>query len=184
MSGQSWAGRLLVAAPGLLDPHFLRTVVLLLQHDADGAVGVVLTRPSDTGIGELLPAWSHLAASPSVAFVGGPVQPDAAICLGRLRAPAGPAVGWAALPDPLLGTLDLERGPREDLAAVRVFAGYAGWSAGQLEDEVADGGWFVVDALPGDAFSPDPDRLWQQVLRRQGPPLAFAATCPLDPGLN
>ncbi|MCW2665830.1 MAG: hypothetical protein JWN57_792 [Frankiales bacterium] len=185
----SWSGRLLVATPALTEPTFARTVVLLLQHGAqEGALGVVVNRPSGTALGEVLPAWSPLAAEPDLVFTGGPVQPEAAICLGlRLPgAPGGPAV--AALPgDPALATVDLDASP-DDLApglqAVRVFAGYAGWSPGQLEDEVAQGGWWVLDGLPGDAFSTSPEALWRQVLRRQGMPLALVATAPEDPTLN
>jgi len=181
----SWAGRLLVATPTLLDPHFLRSVVLLLQHDeADGALGVVLTRPTGTGVGEVLPAWVEHAADPAVVFGGGPVQPTAAVCLGRLAAPGGPRGGWAPLPAALLGTVDLDVGPWPGLAAVRVFAGYAGWSAQQLEGEVEAGAWWVLDALPGDPFTPRPELLWDQVLRRQGPPLAYAVTYPVDPTRN
>lgn len=181
----SWAGRLLVATPTLLDPHFVRTVVLLLQHDdEDGALGVVLTRPSETAVHEVLPSWAPAVGVPDVVFAGGPVQPTAAVCLGRLSAPGGPDEGWAPLPDPLLGTVDLDRLPFAGLAEVRVFAGYAGWSVEQLEAEVEAGAWWVLDALPGDAFTPRPELLWEQVLRRQGPPLAFAVTYPPDPTLN
>lgn len=181
----TWSGRLLVATPALLDPHFARTVVLLLQHDdEDGALGVVLSRPTDTELAEVLPTWSGVAAAPAVVFGGGPVQPTAAVCLGRLGAPGGPAQGWAPLADPLLGTVDLDRSPWEGLVQARVFAGYAGWTPQQLEGEVEAGAWWVLDALPGDPFTPRPDLLWQQVLRRQGPPLAYAVTYPPDPTLN
>ena len=181
----TWSGRLLVATPTLLDPNFARTVVLLLQHDEqDGALGVVLTRPTETGVGEVLPEWAGAAAGPAVVFAGGPVQPTAAVCLGRLSNPGGPVEGWAPLPDPLLGTVDLDRSPWPGLAEVRVFAGYAGWAAAQLEAEVEQGAWWVLDALPGDAFTPRPELLWEQVLRRQGPPLAYAVTFPADPSLN
>ena len=185
----SWSGRLLVATPELTEPTFSRTVVLLLQHGAEeGALGVVVNRPSGTALGEVLPSWAPYAAEPDLVFTGGPVQPEAAICLG-LRLPGasdGPAV--AALPgDPALATVDLDASPDEvagGLRAVRVFAGYAGWSPGQLEDEVTAGGWWVLEGLPGDAFSTDPGTLWRQVLRRQGMPLALVSTAPEDPSLN
>lgn len=183
----SWSGCLLVATPALQDPHFARSVVLL-QHDTqDGALGVVLTRPSETDVDEVLPDWAGVAAAPPVVFGGGPVQPTAAVCLGRLRAAGGPQSGFApldALPVRLLGTVDLDAPPFPGLAEVRVFAGYAGWSAEQLESEVEAGAWWVLDALPGDAFTPAPGQLWEQVLRRQGPPLAYAVTYPADPALN
>lgn len=185
------AGQLVVAAPTLRDPNFARTVVLLLQADArSGALGVVLDRPSGTGVAEVLPAWADLAGSPPVVFAGGPVQPSAAICLGRGRPGRVPVAAYAELdgvPGGTIGTVDLGAPPTDLLATVaevRVFAGYAGWSPGQLEAELAEGGWWVLDALPADAFSEDPEQLWQQVLLRQGPPVSFAASYPDDPTLN
>lgn len=181
----SWSGQLLVATPTLQDPNFARVVVLLLQHDdEDGALGVVLTRPSETPVAVVLPSWGDVSSTPDVVFSGGPVQPTAAVCLGRQVRPTDAEPGWAPLPGGLLGTVDLDRQPWDALADVRVFAGYAGWGAGQLEAEVAQGAWWVLDALPGDPFTPSPELLWQQVLRRQGPPIAFAALYPADPTLN
>jgi putative transcriptional regulator len=185
-----WVGRLVVATPVLTDPNFARTVVLLLQHDdEDGALGVVLNRPSGTGVAEVLPSWEPLAAVPPVVYAGGPVQPEAAICLGRAEhgTPAGPSYAPLALPDgpdPQLGTVDLDADPVPGLLQVRVFAGYAGWSPQQLEAEVAEGAWWVLDALPGDAFVSRPQDLWSLVLRRQGLPLALMATATADPRLN
>ncbi len=181
----SWSGKLLVATPTLLDPNFRRTVVLLLTHDEDeGALGVVLNRPSATDVAEVLPGWEDVAAAPSVVFSGGPVQKTAAVCVGRVRTALARTPGWAPLTDPVLGTVDLDRAPWDGLTHVRVFAGYAGWSSAQLEAEVDEGAWWVLDALPGDPFSERPELLWRQVLRRQGPPLAFAVHYPEDPGLN
>lgn len=187
----SWAGRLLVATPQLLDPNFARTVILLLQSDEeDGALGLVLNRPTGTEVGEVLNAWHSLTAPPGVVFTGGPVQPNAAICLGHGR-PGAPAVASYSVlegsPGTAFGTVDLDAEPADVLTAVsevRVFAGYAGWGIGQLEAEVADGSWWVLDALPSDAFTDRPDELWTAVLRRQGAPLAFAASYPEDPTLN
>lgn len=186
----SLAGRLLVAKPELAEPPFARSVVLLLQHDLEsGALGVVLTQPADAPVADLLPNWRELAAEPAVVFTGGPVQPDAAICLGRTALGTGAGPSYAPLdlptgPDPQLGTVDLDADPVPGLRQVRVFAGYAGWSAGQLEDEVDNELWWVLDALPGDAFTERPRRLWAQVLRRQGLPLALMATATPDPRLN
>ena len=185
------AGQLVVATPLLGDPNFARTVVLLLQVDEDdGALGLVLNRPTGTGVDEVLPDWVELAAEPPVVFAGGPVQPQAAICLGRGRLGGRPSGAFAVLegvPGASLGTVDLDSTPgalRSTVERVRVYAGYAGWSAGQLEAEVEEGAWFVVDALPADAFSGAPEELWKAVLRRQGPPVAFAASYPEDPTLN
>ena len=185
------AGQLVVATPSLLDPNFARTVVLLLQADEDdGALGLVLNRPTGTEVAEVLPGWEPLVGAPPVVFVGGPVQPNAAICLGHGRPGGASLPAYSVLegvPGTSVGTVDLDSEPQELVAAVsevRVFAGYSGWGAGQLEAEVEEGAWWVLDALPVDAFSPEPDRLWGDVLRRQGPPIAFAASYPPDPSLN
>jgi putative transcriptional regulator len=181
----SFKGRLIVANPTLPDPNFDRTVVLLLAHAEEGALGVVLNRPSDMEVDSPLPRWERLAADPAVVFVGGPVAPGAAICLARV--PAGRlAEGWTPVTAEL-GTLDLEQDP-DELAAlvsqIRVFAGYAGWGPGQLESEIDAGAWFVVDAESADAMATDPDQLWKRVLRRQGAELAMVAAFPPNPSNN
>ena len=185
------AGQLVVATPQLDDPNFARTVVLLLQADEDdGALGLVLNRPSGTDVAEVLPDWAPLACVPRVVFTGGPVQPQAAICLGHKRV-GGPGLGSYAelegVPGGSVGTVDLDAEP-SDLATavseVRIFAGYAAWGAGQLDSEIEEGAWWVLDDLTADAFPVDPGLLWQHVLKRQGPPIAFAASYPPDPTLN
>ena len=178
-------GRLLVATPDLLDPNFARSVVLKLEHSPDGALGVVLNRPTETDIGSLFPAWRDVAAHPDVAFAGGPVAPDSVIALARGDGPDA-VDGWVATVDGL-GTIDLDKSPDElevTIDAVRVFAGYAGWVSGQLDDELQAGGWWVFDALPGDAFTASPDTLWSQVVRRQGGRVAWFVHCPPDPSVN
>lgn len=191
MEGSPLAGKLLVANPRLADPNFDRTVVLVLAHGDDGAIGVVINRPSTTDLAEPLPRWSELAAAPPVVFVGGPVSRDSVICLVRVTAPAvlesrvGPE-GWHHV-DGDLGTLDLDLDPDlvgGTVGSLRVFAGYAGWSSGQLEEELVAGGWWVLDASPADAFSEEPSDLWHSVLRRQGGTLALVAAYPPDPSLN
>jgi putative transcriptional regulator len=191
MEGSPLAGKLLVANPRLADPNFDRSVVLVLAHADDGAIGVVLNRPSATDLDDPLPHWSTLADDPSMVFVGGPVSHDSVICLARITAPAllearvGPD-GWHHV-DGDLGTLDLDLDPElvgGTIASLRVFAGYAGWSGGQLEDELVAGGWWVVDARPEDAFTAGPEALWHDVLRRQNGELAVVATYPPDPQLN
>ena len=197
---RSLKGRLLVANPAMPDPNFSRTVVLVLAHQGDGALGVVLNRPSDLDVDSPLPRWEKLVADPPVVFVGGPVAPSAAICLARVP-DAPPGVAGSEVPSVLdleglgawmplvgdLGTLDLDRDPDDlgiDVKAIRVFAGYAGWGPDQLEGEVEAGAWFVVDAEAGDALAGDPDQLWRRVLRRQGGRLALVASYPPDPSLN
>ena len=179
-------GKLLVATPDLEDPNFFRTVVLMLEHTDEGALGVVLNRPTAAELTEPLPAWAPMAAEPAVVFAGGPVQPEAAIGLGRRAADADEADGFAALFGDL-GTVDLERLPDAVVPAVdrvRVFAGYAGWGPGQLEAELAQNGWFVVDFQPTDAWWDEPASMWREVLRRQRGELQMFANFPLDPGSN
>jgi putative transcriptional regulator len=180
--------KLLVATPELLDPNFARTVVLVLEHTGEGALGVVLNRPTETPVDDSLVRWADRAAAPGVVFVGGPVQPDAAIGLAR-RAPGAPeleSIGFAPL-FAGLGTVDLERAPDEiddAIEAVRVYAGYSGWGPGQLDGELAAEGWYVCDAVPGDVWTARPGELWRDVLRRQPGPLRLVAGFPDDPSLN
>ncbi len=185
LRGRQLKGRLLVATPNLGDPNFERTVVLVLEHGEEGALGVVLNRPSGLELAEPLPEWAPAAAHPPVIFIGGPVAPSAAVCLARVVAADG-AEGWEPLLGPV-GTMDLDRDPDQAiprLEEIRVFAGYAGWGPGQLESEIADGGWFVVDAHASDPLSAAPERLWADVLRRQRGRLALYAAYPPDPSMN
>jgi len=183
----SLRGRLLVATPDLDDPNFFRTVVLVLEHNLEGALGVVLNRPTGTSVDEALPAWAGLVGDPGVVFFGGPVQPEGAIGLVRCAdPPPGEGSGFAALFDDL-GTADLQRDPSSivpTIAGARVFAGHAGWGPGQLDGEVAANGWFVVDRLEGDPWSVEPDALWRLVLKRQRGRLSLFAGFPADPALN
>ncbi|HET9516476.1 MAG TPA: YqgE/AlgH family protein, partial [Actinoplanes sp.] len=178
---ESMTGRLLVAAPTLKDPNFDRTVVLLVAHEPGGALGVVLNRATEVPVSDVLGAWGELAREPAVLFEGGPVQPESAICLARIRPGTTRRVAGFHRVAGAVGTVDLSTDPdqlRVSVAGLRVFAGYSGWSPGQLEDEVAAGAWFVFDALPGDPFMSRPDDLWPMVLRRQGDILAAVAHFP------
>ena len=184
-------GRLLVATPLLDDPNFRRGVVLVVEHDPqEGTLGVVLNRPTEVPVDQVLPPWATLVTSPSVVFQGGPVALDSALALARVPGMEDP-LGWRALDGvptgARLGLVDLDA-PPEVLAAevteFRVFAGYAGWGAGQLRSEIEEGAWFVLAGEPNDVFIDDPEQLWRQVLRRQGGDLALVATFPDDPGLN
>ncbi|MFM7271941.1 MAG: YqgE/AlgH family protein [Actinomycetes bacterium] len=187
MPGTSLTGRLIVATPELEDPNFRRTVVLLLEHGPEGAIGVVLDRPLELPVAEALPTWSGYAVAPPVLFSGGPVEADAAIALGRLRHPCvDPAPFGRAVSDDLV-TIDLDAAPASAegvLVALRVYAGYAGWGPGQLDAEVATGSWFVLDADPGDLWSDRPEALWRSVLRRQPGAVAMFAGFPEDPTHN
>ncbi len=179
-------GMLLLATAELRDPNFADTVVLLLDVNADGALGIVLNRPSPVLMTEVLEPWSGLCAEPDVLFHGGPVSPDGALAVALLRDAADEPLGF----QPILGRLgmvDLDT-PVElldgSLSLVRVFAGYAGWGAQQLRDEIAEGSWYAVSGQAGDAFRSDTTGLWRDVLSRQPGQLAWHTTRPLDPGLN
>lgn len=180
-------GRLLVATPRLEHPTFRRAVVLLLDHGEDGALGVVVNRPTDVDVDAVLPAWQPFVAVPGRLFQGGPVALDSA--LGLVAVPGSEddePLGVRRLSGSL-GLVDLDTPPEvvvPELTGLRIFAGYSGWGAGQLEGEIADGSWYVLEAEPGDAFTDNPEDLWADVLRRQGGDLALVATFPDDPALN
>lgn len=184
------AGQLLVAVPDLGDPNFDRSVVFLLDHDGSGSLGVVLNRPTELPVAEVLRGWSGLATEPDVVFSGGPVGPDGALALAAFDAvPVSLGVaprGWRPVVGGI-GLIDLDTEPESvgaDLRALRIFAGYAGWGSGQLDSELSQGAWIVVDSRPQDAFCAEPDRLYGDVLRRQGGELRLLATRPADPSLN
>ncbi|MGB0101029.1 MAG: YqgE/AlgH family protein [Nocardioides sp.] len=180
------AGMLLVATPALVDPNFADAVVLLLDVDDQGALGVVLNRPSGIRVAEVLEDWGGVVAEPEVLFRGGPVSTEGALAVATLRAEDDVPVGFRAV-EGRLGLLDLDT-PVEllegSLDGVRIFAGYAGWGAEQLVDEIEEGSWYVVPGQLRDVFRCDPDDLWRDVLRRQPGELAWHSTRPADPELN
>lgn len=179
-------GHLLVSAPQLTDPNFHRTVVLVVEHDDEGSVGLVLNRPATIEVSAVMPQWglSGLVADPPVVFVGGPVSPEVAIGMARLAGPMPPASV------PLVGAhglVDLAAGPdaqAQSVQQVRVFVGYAGWGPGQLQAERRAGAWFVVPAHDSDLLSAEPQELWRRVLRRQPGHLKMLASFPADPAMN
>ena len=178
-------GMLLVATPALLDANFAGTVVLLLDVDDEGALGVVLNRPSPVAVSAVLGEWGELVSEPEVLFEGGPVGTDGALAVALVRAGTTSqrfrrVTGSLALVD-LDAPVETVAGGVDDL---RVFAGYAGWGAQQLRDEIAEGSWFVVAAEPRDVFGAEVDDLWREVLRRQPGELAWRSTQPADPGQN
>ncbi|HMM93939.1 MAG: YqgE/AlgH family protein [Micrococcales bacterium] len=186
MSASPTTGRLLVATPQIEEGVFRRSVVLVLHHGDDGAQGLVLNRPIEAGIDAVLPGWEEHASRPRTMFQGGPVQLDSALGLvavpGDSPEPRGVRRLFGAV-----ALVDLDTPPplvTPELSALRIFAGYAGWSPGQLEEELVTGSWYVVDAEGGDAFTDRPDDLWQRVLRRQPEPLRWMAWFPPDPALN
>lgn len=181
-------GSLLISSSTLVDPNFARCVLLVLDSDANGSLGVILNRPTEVPVGDVLTAWQDLTSEPGVFFQGGPVELNAALAIGSLRESpeSDPLAGWQPLTGSL-GLVDLDCTPDDflgRLAALRVFAGYSGWGAGQLDGEIAEGSWHVVASAAGDPFSSAPDLLWREVLRRQPPPLSMLATLPEDANLN
>jgi putative transcriptional regulator len=177
----SLQGHLLVSSPALVDPNFRRTVVIVAHHDEDGAMGLVLSRPSDAVVAETVPALASLVPAEDVVYIGGPVQPEAFMVLAEFD-----DVGEAAAPvvgD--VGFIPAEADPEElSIRRLRVFAGYAGWGAGQLEAELDEPSWIVVPAEPQDAFATDPDELWRTVVRRKGGKYSLIASMPFDPSRN
>ena len=162
-------GQLLVAVPGMLDPNFDATVVYVFDT-TDGAAGLILNRPTDIPLSDVLPDLGEAAAAPAVVFHGGPVMVEHGLVLGATQTE--------------ITVLDTEAASGADPKSVRVFAGYAGWETGQLEAEIAAGGWFAVDNSPADVLTEDPGGLWRAVFARQSGPLNRYRTYPDDPRLN
>jgi putative transcriptional regulator len=180
-------GRLLVATPPLEDPHFDRTVVFVLEHHDDGAIGVVINRPSFENLDEPLDRWIDLQSAPSSVFSGGPVEENALIALAETKVLLDEGGEHLSPITGLIASADLTADPAlvaAEVRGVRVFRGYAGWGPGQLEGEIDAGAWLVLDSEPGDVFSDDPDELWRTVLRRQPGRLSWLADAPDDLSSN
>jgi putative transcriptional regulator len=183
-------GKLLVATTVLVDPNFDRTVVLVVDHDDDGTLGVVLNRPGSLEVGDVLEPWAPLAAEPPTVFLGGPVALDSALGIACVRpeatVPGEEPLGWRQFSG-RLGLVDLDAPPEvlaPDLTALRIFAGYAGWGPGQLAGELAQRAWYVLEPELGDVFTTEPEDLWRRVLRRQGGTIAMVANWTEDPEFN
>jgi putative transcriptional regulator len=180
---ESLAGQLLLASPALHDPNFERTVVLIALHGADGAMGVVLNRPSESSVAEAAPQLADALGEDDPIFLGGPVQPSAIVLLAEFLDPdhAGVlALGRIGLPAPDADLQELALATDR----VRAFAGFAGWGEGQLEEELERGDWIAQPALPDDVFSDAADELWERVLTRMGGSYALLARMPRDPSVN
>jgi putative transcriptional regulator len=191
MEPESLSGRLVVATPLLGDPNFRRTVILIVEDEPEeGTLGVVLNRPTEVQVGQVLESWTDLVTGPTVVFKGGPVSPNSALALALAQGDDEP-LGWRSLDGSSLmsriGLVDLEAPPEllaGGITSLRVFAGYAGWGPGQLQAEIDEGAWYVLPGEPADAFLAEPEQLWPAVLRRQGGDFAIVATYPDDPMLN
>lgn len=176
-------GQLLLASPSLTDPNFRRTVVLVGVHNEDGAMGVVLNRPSETTVAEAVPQLEAAVDIEEPVFVGGPVQPSSVVLLAEFLDPSPAALivlGRIGFPS---NETDLD-GLAEATMRRRVFAGYAGWGGGQLDEELAQGDWIAHPAIPDDVFTDSPEQLWASVLRRKGGSYALLARMPANPSMN
>jgi putative transcriptional regulator len=170
---ESVAGRLLVAAPELGDPNFEQTVVLMLQDDEQGALGVVINRPyGKAPTGELL---RRLGVDPGDAkgetelFYGGPVEPEIGMIVHgtdyALPSTHQVSSGIAVTSDPkALADIAQGKGPHQAIPVL----GYAGWAPGQLASELAQGAWFTLPADPALVFASDPTRIWKVAYARRG----------------
>ncbi len=178
----STRGQLLIAGPSLVDPNFWRTVVLVVEHNEEGALGLVLNRPSETTVGEAVAELERLLDLDDPLFIGGPVQPSALIVLAEFEDADDAALisfddigvlATGASDDPTVG---LRRG--------RAFVGHAGWGPGQLDSELERGDWILEPARGEDAFTAAPAELWESVLTRKGGSYALVARMPPDPSVN
>jgi putative transcriptional regulator len=179
---ESLQGQLLIAGPGLLDPNFRRTIVLVGEHTDEGALGVVLNRPSPVSVADAVPPLAELVPPEERLFVGGPVQPQAAVVLADFEDPARAGLLVLGTIGFILG--DADPASMSGIRRARVYAGYAGWGPGQLEGELEESAWIMELALPADVFAEDPQALWAAVVRRKGGDAAFMATMPFDPSTN
>jgi putative transcriptional regulator len=178
----SLAGQLLIANANLFDPNFRRAVILVGHHDDDGAVGVVLNRPHEVTVDEAVPALGSLVDPGDLVFAGGPVQPDSVVVIADFADPGLAQIVAVGS----IGFLPPE--PDDEVVAsirrARIFAGYAGWGAGQLEAEMGEESWVVEPARPDDVFHPEPTRLWNDVLLRKGRAFDLLRLMPDDPAMN
>jgi putative transcriptional regulator len=180
---ESGRGQLLIAGPTLGDPNFWRTVVLVVEHNDEGALGLVLNRPSEATVGDALPELAELVDPDDDVLIGGPVQQSAVIVLAEFEDPGDAAL--LAFDD--IGILGTAGSPEELTAGVRAaraFAGHAGWGPGQLDGELERGDWILEPARRSDAFAADPRELWGEVLTRKGGTFALIARMPPDPSMN
>jgi len=176
-------GQLLVAMPGLSDPNFFQTVVLLCSYGTEGALGVILNRPTEIAVSALIHDFHRLVGMDRI-YEGGPVAKNGVLVL--CRGEEAVAEGSSIVGNIFLAK-DIESLKRTDTvtpADIRCYMGYAGWVAGQLEAEVQAGAWKTVSADPMLVFDIDPFLLWPQMMRRLGPACAFYATMPPNPSMN
>ncbi len=183
MGVESLKGQLLLASPALFDPNFRRTVVLVTEHNEEGAAGLVLNRRSHTAVAEAVPDLVPLVEDEELVYVGGPVQQEAVLCLAEFEDPEDAAMLVVDHVGFIPGDGDfgmLAGGTRR----ARVFAGYAGWGPGQLEAELEASSWIVEDAASSDLFAEPEVDLWGSILRAKGGVYRMVALMPDDPSQN
>jgi putative transcriptional regulator len=180
---ESLRGKLLIASPVLVDPNFARTVVFITEHNSEGAMGIVLNRPSESEVGEVVPQLSEVAPPEDPVYVGGPVQPAALVVLAEFSDPS--VAAWIVVAD--VGFVSAEADTAELAESTRrgrVYAGYSGWGEGQLEAELEADSWIVEPPMPAELFPEDPESLWSDVLARKGGQYGLLARMPEDPSVN
>lgn len=178
----SLKGRLLVSSGGLFDPNFRHTVVLIGEHNDEGALGVVLNRPLGVSVEDAVPPLARLVDEGTALYQGGPVQPTSPVLLAEFAhgdladLPVFENVGF------LVG--DVPADLRPGVLRARVYAGYSGWGPGQLEREMTEDSWIVADPRVDDVFTREPESLWKRILQRQGPEYERLSEMPFDPRMN
>ncbi|MBO0769711.1 MAG: YqgE/AlgH family protein [Solirubrobacterales bacterium] len=179
----STRGKLLIAGPKLQDPNFWRTVILVVEHNDEGALGLVLNRPSESSVSDVVPELAELVDPDTDVLVGGPVQPSSVIVLADFDDPHDAAL----IAFDAVGVMSAGSDPTDlatDVHDARAFAGHAGWGPGQLDNELERGDWILEPAQLNDAFAADPEQLWSDVLARKGGSYALVARMPRDPSAN
>ena len=179
---ESLRGRLLISSGGLYDPNCRHTVVVVGEHNADGALGVVLNRALDVTVEQALPPLSHLVPPGEPLFQGGPVQPDSPVLLAELAHPELADILVFGSVGFLVGEVSADIQP--SILRARVFVGYSGWGPGQLEAEMGVDSWIIEPARVDDVFTDAPDLLWSRVLERKGPEYRQLSRMPYDPSMN
>jgi len=178
----SLQGQLLISSGGLYDPNFRHTVILVGEHTEAGALGVVLNRPLPVTVAESVPPLADLVPEGESLFQGGPVSQGQPVLLADFFDGEDADLRVFASIGFLIG--DVAEGAGRGLRQARIYSGYSGWDAGQLESELAQDAWIVGPARVEDVFTHEPQALWSRVLRRMGPDFDLLSRMPYDPSLN
>ncbi|MGL4832529.1 MAG: YqgE/AlgH family protein [Propionibacteriaceae bacterium] len=178
-------GDLLISSVAHHDPVFDGAVILLLDKDGDGALGVVLNQCSDLDLEAVLPEWAPYVSTPGGLFKGGPVGTDSAVCLASLAPGMIMPEGFRPVfADVGLVLVDQPQNQINGYDQIRFYTGFVGWGPGQLGDEIDRGEWYIQPAQPADVFCQDPESLWRCVLRRIPGEASFFSTWTPHPELN